>query len=91
MFEVNVRLFANLKEVVGRSTITLKFEGPPTIIEIINNLTSQAPALEKYLIKDGKFNERYRILNDSKEIPKERFMEPISSKEVSILPPVSGG
>lgn len=91
MFELRVRLFANLKEIVGGSTISLTFESPPTPNDVIRKLTSNTPELEKYLIKDGTFNERYKILVGSEEVPKERFSEPISLKEISILPPVSGG
>ncbi|NHV60500.1 MAG: MoaD/ThiS family protein [Candidatus Verstraetearchaeota archaeon] len=91
MFEIRVRLFANLKEAVGRPTLTLVFDHPPTPYEIIKDLISKAPGLEKYLLKHGEFNDRYRILKDSEEIPRDKFTEPIHSKEISILPPVSGG
>ena len=91
MFEVRVRLFANLKEAAGRSVLTLKFESPPTINELMSVLISKAPGLGKYLLKDGIFNDRYRVLNGYEEVPKDKFTEPIHSNEISILPPVSGG
>jgi len=91
MFELRVRLFANLKEIVGSPTLPLIFEIPPTPNEVIRRLISNTPELEKYLMKDGAFNERYKILAGSEEVPKEKFSEPISLKEISILPPVSGG
>lgn len=91
MFEVRIRLFANLKEVAGGSILTLKFEQPPTPNEIITSLILKAPELKKYLLKDGSFNNRYKFLNGSEEIPKEKFTEPIRLNEISILPPVSGG
>ncbi|MEM2001655.1 MAG: MoaD/ThiS family protein [Candidatus Methanomethylicaceae archaeon] len=91
MHEVKIRLFANLKEAVGGPILTLKFESPPTLDEIIKTLISRAPGLEKYLLKDGAFNDRYRILNGCEEVPKDKFTEPIHSNEISILPPVSGG
>ncbi len=91
MFELRVRLFANLKEIVGSSMLPLTFETPPTPNEVIRRLISNTPELEKYLMKDGIFNERYKILAGSEEVSKEKFLEPITLKEISILPPVSGG
>lgn len=91
MFEVRVRLFANLKEIAGSPSLALKFDRPPTIRDVINTLILIAPQLEKYLVKNGTFNNRYKILVGSEEMPAERFVEPLRTGEISILPPVSGG
>ncbi|MDH5807179.1 MAG: hypothetical protein QXW62_03550 [Candidatus Methanomethylicaceae archaeon] len=74
---IKVRLFANLKEILGKEFLFLEFEKNPTISDIINALINLG--LEKVIIKNGKFDDRYKIIYEE------------SKQEVYVLPPVCGG
>ncbi|MCS7098408.1 MAG: MoaD/ThiS family protein [Candidatus Methanomethyliaceae archaeon] len=74
---MKVRLFANLREILGREYLFLEFNENPTLNEIINALISTE--LRKALIKNGKLDERYKIIYDE------------AKREVYVLPPVCGG
>lgn len=74
---IKVRLFANLKEILGKECLFFEFEKNPTISDVINALISVG--LGKAIIKDGKFDDRYKIIYDE------------AKQEIYVLPPVCGG
>lgn len=74
---VKVRLFANLREILGKEYLFFEFDENPTLDKIINALVSTE--LKKALIKNGKLDERYKIIYDE------------AKKEAYVLPPVCGG
>lgn len=74
---IKVRLFANLREMLGKEFLFIEFEKSPSTSDIINALVDLG--LGKAIIKDGKFDERYKIVYDE------------SKREVYVLPPVCGG
>jgi sulfur-carrier protein len=87
---VSVRLFANLREIVGNSRLV--FEAS-TIRDVLMTLRSEHPALQPLLCEDGEVRPYITILINGKNI---RDMEALATilsdgDEVAIFPPVSGG
>jgi sulfur-carrier protein len=87
---VSVRLFANLREIVGNPRLV--FEAS-TIRDVLMTLRSEHPALQPLLCEDGEVRPYITILINGKNI---RDMEALATilsdgDEVAIFPPVSGG
>jgi sulfur-carrier protein len=87
---VSVRLFANLREIVGNPRLV--FEAS-TIRDVLMKLRSEHPALQPLLCEDGEVRPYITILINGKNI---RDMESLATilsdgDEVAIFPPVSGG
>ena len=87
---VSVRLFANLREIVGNPRLV--FEAS-TIRAVLMTLRSEHPALQPLLCDDGEVRPYITILINGKNI---RDMEALATTlsdgdEVAIFPPVSGG
>jgi|BarGraNGADG00211_3_1021988.scaffolds.fasta_scaffold09480_3 MoaD family protein, archaeal len=87
---VSVRLFANLREIVGNPRLV--FEAS-TIRDVLMTLRSEHPALQPLLCDDGEVRPYITILINGKNI---RDMEALATilsdgDEVAIFPPVSGG
>jgi molybdopterin converting factor small subunit len=85
-----VRLFANLREAAGRDSVRLEFSGPPTVCDILERLLLEVPVLGRILYKDGRFDDRYKVLVDSNMVFPEDFGGRTGT-HFAILPPVSGG
>ncbi|MGZ5520836.1 MAG: ubiquitin-like small modifier protein 1 [Halobacteriota archaeon] len=87
---VSVRLFANLREIVGNPRLV--FEAS-TIREVLTTLRAEHPALQPLLCEDGEVRPYITILINGKNM---RDMESLATilsdgDEVAIFPPVSGG
>jgi molybdopterin converting factor small subunit len=91
MVRVEVRLFANLREDVGKERIFLNFLNPPTILDVIKELIKREPKLQKRLICNESFDEHYKILIGTDLVFPENFSKILQGNKVAILPPVSGG
>lgn len=91
MVRVEVRLFAILKELAGEGSISLEFASEPTVSEVLDELMGSKPALRKLLMKDGRFNERFKVLVGKDLVFPEDFSRVRVSSKVAVLPPVSGG
>jgi len=91
MVKVEVKLFANLKEAAGTDAIFLEFPSAPSIGDVLMEAVRRAPALKKFLLKGGEFNDRYKILVGQELVFKENFSRALEGTRVAILPPVSGG
>lgn len=87
---VEVRLFANLREAAGRDSIRLEFSSAPTVCKMLERLLLKAPVLRGILYKDGKYDDRYKVLVDSNMVFPEDFGGRTGTR-FAILPPVSGG
>jgi len=91
MARVNVRLFANLREIVGQPILMLE---AGTIREVLASLRADYPALRSTLFDDhGEVLSYITILVNGKNIHElEAFATILSDgDEVAIFPPVSGG
>jgi molybdopterin converting factor small subunit len=91
MVRVEVRLFANLREDVGKDSIFLDFVNPPTMLDLIKELIEKEPRLQRRLICNEGFNEHYKILIGTDLVFPEDFSKILQGNKVAILPPVSGG
>jgi len=87
---VSVRLFANLREIVGQPQLVLEAS---TIREVLTALRSEYPALQPLLCEDGEVRPYITILVNGKNIRDIEALATILSDgdEVAIFPPVSGG
>uniref|UniRef100_A0A7C3FDB6 MoaD/ThiS family protein n=1 Tax=Candidatus Methanomethylicus mesodigestus TaxID=1867258 RepID=A0A7C3FDB6_9CREN len=91
MVKVEVRLFAVLRELAGEGSISLEFACEPTVDEVLGGLMSSKPVLRSLLMKDGRFNDRYKVLVGKDLVFPEDFSRVRVSSKVAVLPPVSGG
>jgi sulfur-carrier protein len=87
---VSVRLFANLREIVGSPRLDLE---AGTIREVLIALKSQHPALQPLLCEDGEVRPYITILVNGTNA---REMDALGTvladgDEIAIFPPVSGG
>jgi len=87
---VNVRLFANLREIVGHPSLSIKAS---SMRQVLAMLQIEYPALRSALCDDGEVRSYITILVNGKDI---RELEALSTSltdgdEVAIFPPVSGG
>ena len=88
---VNVRLFANLREIVGNPHLTVE---AGTIREVHTTLQAEYPALRAMLCDDdGEVRSYITILVNGKNIREIEALATLLSDgdEVAIFPPVSGG
>jgi molybdopterin synthase sulfur carrier subunit len=88
---ISVRLFANLREIVGNPQLVLEAS---TIRELLATLRSEHPALRSVLCDDdGEVRSYITILVNGKNIREMEALTTILSDgdEVAIFPPVSGG
>ena len=87
---VNVRLFANLREIVGQPHLALE---AGTIRDVLVALQAEHPALRSLLCDDGEVRSYITILVNGKNIREMEALATILSDgdEVAIFPPVSGG
>jgi molybdopterin converting factor small subunit len=74
-WKIKVRLFAILREIAGSDYIII--DDKNNEVEIINEIIKKVPKLKDYLIKNGKINEKYKII--------------INKNEAYLLPPFTGG
>jgi len=87
---VNVRFFANLREIVGQPQLSVEAS---TIRELLTALRSEHPALQPLLCEDGEVRPYITILINGTNIREKEALATILSDgdEVAIFPPVSGG
>jgi molybdopterin synthase sulfur carrier subunit len=88
---VNVRLFANLREIVGQRQLAVEAD---TIRDVLVALQAEHPALRSMLCdEDGEVRSYITILVNGKNIHEMHSLATILSNddEVAIFPPVSGG
>ncbi len=80
--QVTVRLFARLRDIVGKGELEREFPAGATAQHVWNALATEHPALAPYgAVSSCAVNEEYA-----------RFSAPLSDgDEIAFLPPVSGG
>jgi len=88
---VKVRLFANLREIVGHPQLAIE---AGTIREVLAALQSEHPALRSVLCDDnGEVRSYITVLVNGKNMREMEALATVLSDgdEVAIFPPVSGG
>ncbi len=90
MARVNVRLFANIQEIVGSPELKLSAR---SIGELLDSLVAMRPALQDVLFDNGGLRSYITVLVNGRNV---RDIEGVRTElaggdEVAIFPPVSGG
>jgi molybdopterin synthase sulfur carrier subunit len=90
MAHIKVRLFANIKEIVGEREL---FLDSTTVSGVLDMLTSIKPDLRDVLFEDGALRPYITVLLNGRNITEiDGVMSALSEgDEVAIFPPVSGG
>ena len=89
---LTVVLFANYREIAGKKDIIIDSH-PSVVKDVIDELTTQFPALVPLLFQDGVLKRYVNILVDGISIREtEGLLTPVQDgNEIKIFPPVSGG
>jgi molybdopterin synthase sulfur carrier subunit len=90
MAHVKVRLFANIREIVGEREL---FLNSTTVNGVLDTLTSMKPDLQDVLFEDGALRPYITVLLNGRNINEIDGIKSVLSEgdEVAIFPPVSGG
>jgi len=90
MAHIKVRLFANIREIVGEREL---FLDSVTVSGVLDLLTSIKPDLQDVLFEDGALRPYITVLLNGRNITEiDGVMSSLSEgDEVAIFPPVSGG
>ena len=80
--KIKVRLFANLRELVGEKEITLTVRGGVTVSYLNNEILKKYPQLKS-------FSNKFATSVNCKVTTSDTVVT--SSDEIALLPPVSGG
>ncbi len=85
---INVRLFANFREAVGKKDLSLAMNGD-TVMAAVLAIIALYPSLGPLMLHDGGLKPYVNVLvNGKKAEPTDRIKE---GDELAIFPPVSGG
>ena len=82
--KIRLRLFANLKELVGKEALELEMKAGADVEALIRTISSELPALSEILEKKAVFISINMEMAKNKDILSE-------GDEVGLLPPFSGG
>ena len=91
--QIELRLFATVREAVGESTLTRRVAEGTTVREMLVALRSEYPALEGMLIADGEIADSVTVLRNGTHVTHFDGPETVLSDgdRLSITPPVTGG
>lgn len=84
MANVNVRFFANLKDLVGTDSMSFEIEENVTIKDFTSILLSKVPALKDIMEKRRLFISLNQEMAQNEDIIND-------GDEIALLPPFSGG
>ncbi|MGZ4903282.1 MAG: ubiquitin-like small modifier protein 1 [Halobacteriota archaeon] len=90
MAQVKVRLFANIREIMGSTEVTLSAR---SIGELLDLLTAMRPALQDVLFDEGELRPYITVMVNGRNIRDIDGSRTVLTEgdEVAIFPPVSGG
>ncbi len=86
--KINVRLFANFREVTGRKDLSLDVDGG-TVMDAISSLLASYPGLRPLMLHDGALKPYVNVLVNGKTAAQSDKIK--EGDELAIFPPVSGG
>ena len=86
--KINVRLFANFREVTGKKDVTVNVNGD-TVMDVVSSLIAQYPGLRPLMLNEGAIKPYVNVLVNGKGAkPSDKIK---GGDELAIFPPVSGG
>ena len=87
--KVNIKLFANFREVTRKKDVGLEVQGT-TIKDAIDALVAQYPDLGPLMLQDGKVKPYVNVLLNGQSM-KDTAAKIKEGDELALFPPVSGG
>lgn len=90
---VELRLFATFREVVGQKTIHREFDDDATIETVLRGLESEYPDLAGEFVENGEILSQVNVLKNGREV---HHLDGLATNvadgdTISIFPPVAGG
>jgi molybdopterin synthase sulfur carrier subunit len=86
--KINIRLFANFREVTGKKDLSLEVKGD-TVEDAISSLIAAYPGLDPLMLHDGTLKPYVNVLVNGKNATTGDEIK--DGDELAIFPPVSGG
>lgn len=87
--KINVKLFANFREVTRTKDVSLDVRGD-TVRDAIDALVSAHPGLGPLMLQDGKVKPYVNVLLNGQTV-KDTSTQIKENDELALFPPVSGG
>ncbi len=94
MAEKRLKLFSTLRDIVGRKDLTIPFERPQTVRELLQSIGGVHPALCREIMgEDGELTGLVHILVDGRNIMWLQGLDtPVDDDdEIVLVPPSAGG
>ena len=90
--ELELRFFANFREIVGQKEITGRYDGVSTIGDLIEALSDEYPDME-LLEGDGSLREFITVMRNGRDVAHIEGLQTAldDGDTVSVFPPVAGG
>ncbi|MFB6267585.1 MAG: ubiquitin-like small modifier protein 1 [Halodesulfurarchaeum sp.] len=90
---LELRLFATFREVVGQKTVHREFPDDATVREVLESLESEYEDLEGSFLEDGELRSQINVLKNGREVLHLDGLETrvADGDTISIFPPVAGG
>ncbi|AKH98428.1 ubiquitin-like small modifier protein 1 [Halanaeroarchaeum sulfurireducens] len=90
---VELRLFATFREVVGRKTVDREVPADATIETVLRDLESEYPDFEGAFVEDGAIPSQVNVLKNGRAVVHLEGLEtPVEDGDaIAIFPPVAGG
>ena len=90
---LELRLFANFREVVGQKTIHREYPNSSTVREVLEGLEAEYDGLDGQFIDDGELRPQINVLKNGREV---LYLDGLETRiedgdTISIFPPVAGG
>lgn len=91
--EVDIRLFATVREAVGERTLTRTYEDAVTVRDVLRDLEETFPDAEGTLLDDGEIRRSLTVLRNGRNVAHYAGAdtELEAGDTLSLTPPVSGG
>lgn len=92
MTVIEVRLFATMRDVVGRPTVELSLGPGATVETALRELEARHPDLADTLLVDGVVSESVAVLHNGRLVGGSALARPLADgDELAVMPPVTGG